>query len=632
MGLVVMLLAVLLWLLHRNEVEDARLGLIKDILWVEQNIHFHLVTAEEKLAQLAERAAQGELPPESFLTEARALLASNPELDRLMLRDAEGGLALSYPPAEGDTGEAGEAASRPAFEMARLLGRVAWSAPYPLPGRGHVFEAHVPIHAGGRFQGVVVGVVSVDSMLNHLVPWWVAQKYRIEVVDTGGTVLGSKTLVESRDPGLSHQVRLEPPGQGLAVVATIHAQESNLARNVLAAAIFGLALLAVSSLWGARRQGRRRLAAEQALRVEHAFRKAMEDSLTVGMRARDLEGRITYVNRAFCRMVGWSEEELVGQAPPMPYWLPEAMESTMEMHKKVLAGEAPADGFELQFRRRDGETFWALVYEAPLIDADGNHTGWMASVLDITERKRAAEMARQQQEQLQRTARLITMGEMASTLAHELNQPLSAIASYNTGCLNRLEAGNLDADQLRSALAKLGVQAQRAGQIIRRVHDFVRKSEPRLQSCRLNQVVEDSLGFIEFDARKRGVAIALRLAEADPQVQADSILLEQVLLNLARNGIEAMASAPAEKRRLEVEVAVADGQAVVSVADRGAGIAAEDAASLFQPFFTTKEEGMGMGLNICRSIVEYHHGRLWFEPNAGAGSVFRFSLPIEEAA
>lgn len=630
MVLVVMLLGVLLWLLHRNEVEDARLGLIKDILWVEQNIHFHLTSGEEKLTQLATEIGRGDLPAETFEIQARALIATSGDFDRVLLRDADGGLASAVPPSgdDSDTAKGGEAAPWwAAFTLARSIGRVAWSAPFAQPGRGQVFEAHVPIFRNHRFTGMLVGVVSVDSLLARQVPWWVAEKYKVEIIDGNGTTLGAKTNVQLAEPGPSHQVRLEPPGQGVAVVATVYAAETNLARNLLAAAIFALAILAVSSLWTMRRHVRRRLAAEQALRTEHAFRKAMEDSLTVGMRARDLDGRITYVNPAFCRMVGWSQEELVGCVPPMPYWSPDAIELTFEWHRRVMAGDAPRDGFEIQFRRRNGETFWALIYEAPLIDVDGRQSGWMASVLDVTERKHAEEMERRQQEKLQRTGRLITMGEMASTLAHELNQPLSAIASYNTGCLNRLASGSFQADELRAALTKLGVQAQRAGQIIRRVHDFVRKSEPQVQDCAINGVVEDTVGFIEFDAKSRGVAMRVSLAPQGPMVTADRILLEQVVLNLARNGIEAMAHTPARQRMLSIQVAVEGEQVVVSVADHGLGIPDDVAANLFQPFYSTKPDGMGMGLNICRSIIEVHQGRLWFEPNDGGGAVFRFSLP-----
>ena len=635
MVLVVMLLGVLLWLSHRNEQEDEQTELIKDILWVEQNIHFHLTSDEEKLGQLAADLGSHHLSLEKFENSARALIANNPEFDRLLLRGEDSRLALAMPPTEGEPagGAAGEQAPWwGAFALARSTGRVAWSQPYASAGRGLVFDAHMPVFQDHRFVAMLVASVSVDAVLTHHVPWWVAQKYKVEIVDSDGAVLGSKTGVALPRPGASHQVRLEPPGQGLAVVATVYAADGRLARNALAAAIFVLALLALSSLGLVRRHLRRRLAAERALGEEHAFRKAMEDSLTVGMRARDPQGRITYVNPAFCRMVGWGPEELVGAGPPMPYWVPELHDETLRLHLQVMAGEAPPDGFEIRFRRKDGSVFWALVYEAPLIDAHGRQTGWMASVVDVTERKAAEEMAHQQREKLQRTARLITMGEMASTLAHELNQPLSAIASYATGCLNHLDLPGFDARDLRVPLTKLGAQAQRAGQIIRRVHDFVRKSEPHLQPCLLPRLLADSIAFMELDAKNRGVAIALSLETGGLEVEADRVLLEQVILNLARNGIEAMSQVAPPNRRLEVVLRAAAGQAVVSIRDFGPGIAPEMRDSLFQPFFTTKAEGMGMGLNICRSIIEFHRGRLWFEPHPQGGSVFSFSLPSRNAA
>jgi two-component system sensor histidine kinase DctS len=379
---------------------------------------------------------------------------------------------------------------------------------------------------------------------------------------------------------------------------------------------------------------KQRSRAEEALRAEHALRMAMEDSLTVGMRARDLEGKIIYVNPAFCRMTGFSSEELVDRTPPMPYWVPEQLDETMALHQAVLDGKAPPDGFEITFQRKDGERFQALIYEAPLIDGNGSHTGWMASVLDVTERRRAEEMARQQQEQLQHTARLVTMGEMASTLAHELNQPLAAIASYNAGCLNLVASGHAMPEDLRPALEKLGVQAQRAGRIIRRVHDFVRKSEPQRIPCDLREIVDDCLGFVEADARKRRVAIEAELPAA-PQVLADRLMLEQVLLNLIRNGMEAMAATPVGSRVLSVRLEPGDGEVAVVVSDNGCGLTPEAREKMFTAFFTTKPEGLGVGLSICRSIIEFHRGRLWAEENprspTGTGTIFRFTLPLESA-
>lgn len=300
------------------------------------------------------------------------------------------------------------------------------------------------------------------------------------------------------------------------------------------------------------------------------------------------------------------------------------------MHQVVLHGQAPAEGFEIRFRRKDGELFDALVYEAPLIDGSGQHVGWMGSVLDITERKRTEEFSRQQQDKLQHTARLVAMGEMASSLAHELNQPLSAIASYTTGCLNKLEAGKATADELSGVLRKMAAQSQRAGRIIRQVYDFIRKREPKQEWCALTEVVDDAVTLFEPQAKKHGVRIERRIQGGLPEVLADPTMLEQVMLNLLRNADEAMTGSPAAQRRIAVSVFRENEHLVVRVADKGPGVVPEIIDKLFTAFFTTKDEGMGMGLSICRSIIEFHHGRLSVENAPDGGAVFLFTLPIQE--
>lgn len=310
----------------------------------------------------------------------------------------------------------------------------------------------------------------------------------------------------------------------------------------------------------------------------------------------------------------------------MPYWLPEELDQTLMAHYSVLAGTAPRDGFELRFQRKDGTRFDALIYEAPLIDADGKHRGWMGSILDITERKRAAELNRQHQEKLQQTSRLVTMGELASSIAHELNQPLAAIASYNAGCLNMVRAGRTDDPEFAQALEKLGQQAQRAGQIIRSVYDFVRKTEPKMAPVLPADVIAASVGLIATDARRRRVSIVVQQDNMREPVMADRVMLEQVFVNLMRNALDAMRDTPAEDRRIVVSADVDADLVTIAVADRGSGVAEEVAEKLFSPFFSTKQEGMGMGLNICRSIIEFHQGRLWCEPNRGRGSIFKFTL------
>ncbi|CAO3443619.1 PAS domain S-box protein [Azospirillum largimobile] len=658
MALVVVLLGAFLWLLQRNERDEEALALIKDALWVEQNLHFQLASDEDKLERLAETLGRTEVDLRQFAAMARLVVNTNPAIERVLWLDPQGRTMLAEPPLpqDGTPGADGPPDDRltrhDAMRIARSTGLRAYGAPYRIDVTDRGFDVAFPLFRDGVFAGALVGVFSFEAMLTHHVPWWFAQRYQLEVIDVTGTVLGAKSRMvvpgsmtgPAPDPARSHVIPFDPPGHGLALVATAYPSESNVTRTVLVAAIFALTGSALWSLWSLRRHIAGRLRAEEALREEHAFRKAMEDSLTVGMRARDLEGRITYVNPAFCRMVGLAAEDLVGRGPPMPYWLPEEIDRAEAALQDVLAGRAPETGLEMRFRRANGERFDALIYEAPLIDANGRQTGWMGSVLDITERKHAEELARQQQERLQQTSRLITMGEMASTLAHELNQPLSAIASYCTGCLNRLRSGRFDTDEVAAALEKLAAQAKRAGQVVRRIHDFVRKRDPNVAPCSLARVLEDCVGLTGADAARLGVRVELDAPADLPPVTGDRILLQQVVLNLMRNGIEAMARTPRDDRRLTVTVRregggdeAGDGVLLTEIRDRGCGVAPDVAERLFSPFFTTKREGMGMGLNICRSIVEHHRGRLWFEPVAeeedapdgnSAGTRFLFTLPV----
>jgi two-component system sensor histidine kinase DctS len=495
-----------------------------------------------------------------------------------------------------------------------------------------VFLAFVPYSRGGRIAGTVVGVYGLQSMIAGIVPWWLAQKHLVSVRDASGAILAAKSRVAATRPELSQEIPLDPPGHGLVLHVESYGGESRLLRNVLTAAIVTLALAVLWNVWALRRHVRRRIATEEALRAEHAFRKAMEDSLHTGMRAVDLEGRVVYVNPAFCHIVGYPAERLIGSLPPQPYWPAEDRAAIEEALRKARAPGAPRAGIEFRLVRPGGELLDVLLYEAPLIDAEGRQTGWMGSILDITERKRGRELVRQQQEKLAATARLVTVGEMASTMAHELNQPLSAIASYVTGCLNLLGDGGGARGDLEEALRRTAQQAQRAGRIIRRVHDFVKKREPTRVPLRMSTVVEEAVGFADADARRRRVRVEVLRAGLDPVLRGDPVLLQQVVLNLLRNAMDAMAATAEDARAIRIETRADAAGVTVSIADRGAGIPDDVREHLFQPFFTTKTEGMGMGLNICRSILELHGGRVWAEPNPGGGTVFSFALPVAAEA
>ena len=632
-GLLLVLLIVLLWLLRQHEADEQRSTLIADVLWLEQSFDFRLESNADLIQQLALDLAQDQNPKSLFKIRGQHLLRTEPEIQQLIWID-ESLEQIDLMPARklprlGHDGISSVAQKRSA-EIAGKMGKPVYTEAYQTPD-SFQFEVFFPIYENNQYRGSLIAVYSFNELLKQLVPWWFAEKYQVRILDANGSTLASKSKLSNAATTHSYTLPFDPPGYGTTLQILSYRGTRNLAQTLITILIVSLAAAVFWSLWIMRGHIERRLAAEQALRAEHAFRKAMEDSLTVGMRARDRDGRLTYANPAFCNMVGFSAEELMSAKPPMPYWAPEDQERAQTMHNAVIEGKAPSEGFELRFMRKNGTRFDALIYEAPLIDADGQHTGWMASVVDVTARKHIEEIARQQQEKLQLTSRLVTMGEMASTLAHELNQPLAAITSYTAGCLNKLNSGDFTLDELKTALGKLGIQAQRAGRIIRHVHDFVRKSEPKLALCDLAEIIDDSVGFIEPAAKLLNIRIVRKIPGRRPELMADRVMLEQVLLNLMRNGIESMSDASVEDRRLMIKLSQIDDQMQIEVIDRGCGIAPELKDKLFTPFFSTKPEGMGMGLNICRSIIEFHRGRLWVEDNPDGGTIFIIALPISQS-
>ena len=258
-------------------------------------------------------------------------------------------------------------------------------------------------------------------------------------------------------------------------------------------------------------------------------------------------------------------------------------------------------------------------------------TGFISVITDITERKLAEEIARRQREKLELTSQLIAANEIASTLAHELNQPLAAIANYNTGCVRRLRSGTGGLEDVLEAMEKSSAQAERAGGIIRRVRELVRKREPNRVSSRLNDIISDLAGLVEIEVEKEGIKLVLDLAADLPAVLIDRVMIEQVILNLLKNAREAMGNTPTGNRKILMRSSLNENQSVeVSIRDNGQGLPEELRENLFLPFFTTKPEGMGMGLNICRSIIEFHHGRLWATVNPEGGSIFSFTLPVAD--
>lgn len=256
----------------------------------------------------------------------------------------------------------------------------------------------------------------------------------------------------------------------------------------------------------------------------------------------------------------------------------------------------------------------------------------LLSAIDISERIEALDSHKHQQEKLLFTSRMMSVGEMAATLAHELNQPLAAIVNYLNGSLRLTEQPAATASaSIRRALEAARTQAEHAAAVISRVREFVRAREPRRDAHDIRRIAGTVLELLRLEAERMQLRIDLAFAPGLPDVYADHVMVEQVLLNLVKNGIESMREIPPARRDLRIEGRRnLDGEVEIRVYDRGSGLSPEEQGQVFSPFFTTKSDGLGIGLAICRSIIEYHEGRLFFEPRQGGGSVFGFTLPIAE--
>ena len=773
------------WYLRNEELEREFEAVIRDTEIAQQQIRLRLIENQEHLVRMAREFVPRDLDVADFGQQAAGFAADRPEVLQLEWLAPNRRPRASYP----DNGEregaatglqaaaAGEDRLRSEAEWASIAVRDLRQPVYSRPYRnGHgvaVFQVHIPMLDRGQFAGELVANYSIDALVRHFVPSEVTRRHAIAVLDDRGQTLASTVMpmpgLATQRASIVHDVPLAPAANGVLLRGSGYRTSVGLIGNTLFWMVVALSVLTVWMLLGTWRHMRRRAQIQGTLVQETNFRRAMENSMLTGMRAMDIEGRVSYVNPAFCAMTGFAEHELIGRLPPYPYWPTDRVEENSRLLQQELMGRSPAGGIEVKVMRKNGTLFDARMYVSPLVDAKGHQTGWMTSMTNITEakrirdqlsasherfttvlegleaavsvlsvqqgellfanrsyrlwfgadarghallasgttptmpltpepddvdgmsglptqeltgvganprevyapaldkwfdvrsrylqwtdgrlaqmliatdvtaRRRAEELAAQQAEKAQVSSRLITMGEMASSVAHELNQPLTAITNYCNGMVSRVKAETIDSEALVAALQKTARQAERAGQIIHRIRAFVKKSEPQRQPAQAHDIVEDAVELASIELCRRNVAIQHYVAQRLPVLHCDPILIEQVLLNLLKNAAEAIDSAglPPARRHIELRVVPRHtpeegGVIEFSVADKGPGLADEVISRLYEAFFSTKPDGMGIGLSLCRSIVESHRGRIralnLYNGSAVTGCRFAFTLPVE---
>jgi two-component system, LuxR family, sensor kinase FixL len=370
---------------------------------------------------------------------------------------------------------------------------------------------------------------------------------------------------------------------------------------------------------------------QQAIEDMRESERRLQDVLDHAMAAiylRDTEGRYVIVNRYWQQLAGLRAEDVVGKT------LEEIMSAdtveALQAHNRLVLESLQAMQFEESIRQADGIHTWVSV-KFPQFDRDGRAVGVWGISTDITERKRAEEQARRHQAELAHVLRLGTIDQMAAGFAHEIHQPLGAVANYGQGAVHRIRAGSVQPGELLPIIEAMVHEALRAGEIIRRVRELVRKEPSEQLPFDVNALVRESVQVIDSETRNLGVEIRLALAPDLPPLVCNGVQVEQVIVNLLRNALEAMPANARGVGRVTVTSGLAGPRVVeVSVCDNGVGLP-EPSIDVFAPFQSTKARGLGMGLSISRSIVEAHHGTIRAVRNPGGGSTFAFTLPVGDA-
>jgi len=376
----------------------------------------------------------------------------------------------------------------------------------------------------------------------------------------------------------------------------------------------------------------RRRATEATLRASEERWRSMFEASAVGIAVIDQQNHFAAANEAFQKMVGYTSEELQSLGP-LDITHEEDRKATQEMIEDVQSGKRQDCHTEKRYCRKDGKVIWVRVSTARALDSSSALQGIPAIIEDITERKRAEVAWHDAREALSRATRLTVMGELSASIAHEINQPLAAIITNGHACERFLTFSPPDLDEVKDAVGEIVRDGRRASEVLKRIRAMSKNSAPQRGQVDVNHAIAEVLALTRDELLRHRVSVQTDLHSNLPTIMADRVQLQQVVLNLVMNGIDAMRAVADRSRILTVRSLLSDrGNIAVNVADSGIGLDPANRERIFDTFFTTKPEGMGMGLAISNTIIEAHRGRLWAESGSPFGAVFAFTLPLVAGA
>ncbi len=389
-----------------------------------------------------------------------------------------------------------------------------------------------------------------------------------------------------------------------------------------------LLIMTIMSTWIARLNTQLKKS-KRSLESQHDL---ILNSVCDGIYGMDTQGNCMFMNRSMSQNTGWNISDFQNSNQHELFHHSHANGMAHELEEcpvyLTLIDKQPRFISDDLFWRKDGSSFPVEYSSTPMLDHKGSVIGSVVVYRDVSERKLADEEKLQHRQQIAHMARLNTMGEMASGIAHELNQPLTAIATNSYACIQLIESGGMNQEKLVDTLETIGFQAEHSGEVIKQLRQFVRKEQPKLSMININDLIDETLLFIEYEARKSQVIIVKKMDNKLYKVLAQPIQIEQVLLNLLKNSIEALNDVNVAHRKLTIKTEIAgDNAVVVTVQDNGQGIDDTIKEGLFDPFITSKENGLGLGLSISQGIIEAHHGNLYLHSSSSDGTEFRFTLP-----
>lgn len=634
------LLAIIIVVYQRisvSEVKQNSSNTESDVYWLKENITNQLEHSQKKITSMMNNVQQRDDSPEQFITSGTQLINGNAALIDLEWLDVDGTSYVSVYDVSNKTDRESERRKKLeqiSLNQAKDNKSMMASGAYLMSDGDHELSVMEPLYdEANQLKGFLKSRYSLTQLFRETSPDWLSKKYHIHIDQ--GTKSIYQAMYDSGAPfddayPISIQT-MRLAGVEFSIKAQLYPDQQIWLLRSLFVAMFFLLLTLLGSLSALSADMRRRRQVEKELIEQNSLRSAIELSLSVGIRAHALDGSMFYINSNFLEMVGYEEHEILHRPPPLPYIPDEEAQKMITLLSDMIKDPTTKRQIEVKMRKKSGELIDTILRGGPMHNDKGSVIGWVSSVEDVTEHKRLELLQENEQKRLEKVNHLISMGEMASSIAHELNQPLSAISGYATGLSNYIQKGKsqLSQERLVDVTEKIRRQAERASNVTRRVQQFAKQKTIEPVATDVASLINQAIEFMELELRQKKCTIRNHAQGLSlPKTLVDNTMMQQIFINIIRNAIDAMIEANTPEKTVDVYVYQHNAsQLMVRIVDTGPGIDEDKVETIFKPFYSSKPQGVGIGLNICRTMIESNGGRLWAQ-SSRSGGIFYLTMPI----